>query len=87
MSRGLYACTWAAEFPAQALLRLRTDWQTEAVVVLDGRAPEEWVCSLNRQAARMGATAGMTRLEAESMNSPQRPRLYEPPVVGDPGSG
>ena len=36
---------WAAEFPAQALLRLRTDWQTEPVVVLDGRAPEEWVCS------------------------------------------
>jgi protein ImuB len=62
----LYACVWAAEFPAQALLRLRTDWQTEAVVVLDGRAPEEWVCSLNRLAARAGAAQGMTRLEAES---------------------
>ncbi len=68
MSQGLYACAWAAEFPAQALLRLRTDWQTEPVVVLDGRAPEEWVCSLNRQATQMGATAGMTRLEAESMS-------------------
>jgi protein ImuB len=64
----LYACAWAAEFPAQALLRLRTDWQTEPVVVLDGRAPEEWVCSLNRLAERRGAAAGMTRLEAESMN-------------------
>ncbi len=63
----LYVCAWAAEFPAQALLRLRTDWQTEPVVVLDGRAPEEWVCSLNRLAERMGAAAGMTRLEAESM--------------------
>src|ERR1039458_6978194 len=63
----LYVCAWAAEFPAQALLRLRTDWQTEPVVVLDGRAPEEWVCSLNRLAERSGATAGMTRLEAESM--------------------
>ena len=68
MRRGLYACAWAAEFPAQALLRLRTDWQTEPVVVLDGRAPEEWVCSLNRLAERRGAAAGMTRLEAESMN-------------------
>jgi protein ImuB len=66
MSGQLYACVWAAEFPAQALLRLRTDWQTEAVVVLDGHAPEEWVCSLNRLAARMGAVPGMTRLEAES---------------------
>ena len=63
----LFACAWAAEFPAQALLRLRTDWQTEPVVVLDGRAPEEWVCSLNRLAERRGAAAGMTRLEAESM--------------------
>jgi protein ImuB len=62
----LYACAWAAEFPAQALLRLRTDRQTEPVVVLDGRAPEEWVCSLNRLAERRGAAAGMTRLEAES---------------------
>jgi protein ImuB len=43
------------------------DWQTEPVVVLDGRAPEEWVCSLNRLAERRGAAAGMTRLEAESM--------------------
>jgi protein ImuB len=60
-------CAWAAEFPAQALLRLRTDWQTEPVVVLDGRAPEEWVCSLNRLAERRGAAVGMTRLEAESM--------------------
>jgi len=78
----LYACAWAAEFPAQALLRLRTDWQTEPVVVLDGRAPEEWVCSLNRLAERRGAAAGMTRLEAESMNglSPQR----RGPVVGGP---
>jgi protein ImuB len=67
MSRTLYACAWAAEFPAQALLRLRPDWQTEPVVVLDGRAPGEWVCSLNRLAARMGAAVGMTRLEAESV--------------------
>ncbi len=67
MSATLYACAWAAEFPAQALLRLRTDWQTKPVVVLDGRAPQEWACSLNRQAAQMGAVVGMTRLEAESV--------------------
>jgi len=79
----LFACAWAAEFPAQALLRLRTDWQTEPVVVLDGRAPEEWVCSLNRLAERRGAVAGMTRLEAEAMNTPQR----HGPIVGGPGNG
>ena len=63
----LYACVFAAEFPAQALLRLRTDWQTEAVVVMDGRAPQERVCAMNRPAEQQGATVGMTRLEAESI--------------------
>jgi len=67
MSPNLFACAYAAELPAQALLRLRTDWQTEPVVVLDGRVPEECVCSLNRLATRMGATVGMTRLEAEGI--------------------
>jgi len=67
MSRGLNLCVYAAEFPAQALLRLRTDWQTEAVVVIDGRAPQEWVCALNRRAEQKGAAVGMTRLEAESV--------------------
>ena len=68
MSRTMYACAWAAEFPTQALIRLRTDWQTEPVAVLDGRAPEEWVYSMNRLAGRHGVVAGMTRLEAESVN-------------------
>jgi protein ImuB len=67
MSNGLYLCAWVAEFPAQALLRLHTDWQTEAVVIMDGRAPQEWVCSLNRLAEQKGAATGMTRLEVESI--------------------
>jgi protein ImuB len=67
MSRELYLCAFAAEFPAQALLRLRADWQTEAVVVMDGRAPQERVCSMSRPAERKGAAVGMTRLEAESI--------------------
>jgi protein ImuB len=63
----LYACVHAAEFPAQALLRLRTDLQSEPVAVLEGRAPLETVCALNRQARLMGMVLGMTRLEAEGM--------------------
>jgi len=62
----LYACVHAAEFPAQALLRLRPELQSEPVVVLDGRPPLETVCSLNRGAVLKGAACGMTRLEAES---------------------
>jgi protein ImuB len=62
----LYACVHAAEFPTQALLRLRPELQSEPVAVLDGRPPLETVCSLNRLAVHKGAACAMTRLEAES---------------------
>jgi protein ImuB len=68
MSCALYACAYAAEFPAQALLRLRPDLRSKPVVVLEGQAPEETACSLNRQALQRGASLGMMRLEAESMD-------------------
>jgi protein ImuB len=67
MSRELYACAHAAEFPAQALLRLRTDLHAEPVAVLEGRTPQETVCALNQKARLRGATLGMTRLEAEGI--------------------
>ena len=67
MSGTLYACAYAAGFPAQALLRLRPDLASEPVAVLEGQAPEESVCALNQQARRRGAELGMTRLEAESI--------------------
>jgi protein ImuB len=67
MTPSLYACVHVAEFPAQSLLRLRPDLEGHPVVVLDGRAPQEFVCSMNQQAQRRGATLGMTRLEAESI--------------------
>jgi protein ImuB len=67
MSSELYACAYAAEFPAQALLRLRPDLAAAPVAVLEGRAPQESVCALNRNARLLGAALGMTRLEAESI--------------------
>jgi protein ImuB len=67
MSRELYACIRAAEFPAQALVRLRPDLQAEPVAVLDGSPPQETVCALNHKARQLGATPGMTRLEAEAI--------------------
>ena len=69
MSQGLYACVHAAEFPSQALLRLRPDLQSLPVAVLEGRAPLEQVCSMNRNARQLGAATGMTRLEAEALAS------------------
>jgi protein ImuB len=67
MTQTLYACVRAAEFPAQALLRLRPDLQSAPVAVLEGRAPMQMVCSLNRHARLKGATLTMTRLEAEGI--------------------
>jgi len=67
MSRELYLCVHAAEFPAQALLRLRPDLQSEPVAVLEGRTPLETICALNRNARLRGVVPGMTRLEAEGI--------------------
>jgi protein ImuB len=67
MSRKLYLAIHAAEFPAQALLRLRPELRAQPVAVLDGPALQQTVCSLNRNAVQRGAVHGMTRLEAESI--------------------
>ncbi len=68
MSRELYCCVHAAEFPAQALLRFQPDLQSQPVAVLDGRPPQETVCALNQKARIRGAVTGMTRLEAEGIS-------------------
>lgn len=67
-AKPLYAAVHAAEFPAQALLRLRSDLKSQPVVVLQGCAPKESVCAMNSHARKHGATLGMTRLEAEEMD-------------------
>ena len=68
-SRQLYASVHAAEFPAQALLRLRPDLKSKPIVVLEGTAPKEFVCAMNRHARRRGATLGLTRMESEEMEA------------------
>ncbi len=68
MSRELYACLYAREFPLQALLRLRPDLQGTPVAVLDGRPPLQMVCSFNRTALLKGTAHGLTRVEAERIH-------------------
>lgn len=67
-SNSLYAAIHAAEFPAQAILRLRPDLHTKPVVLLDGAAPQERVCSLNLHARKRGIAPGMSRLEVEELS-------------------
>jgi protein ImuB len=67
-SNSLYAAIHVAEFPAQAILRLRPDLNAKPVALLDGDAPQERVCSLNLQARKRGIVPGMTRLEVEELS-------------------
>ncbi len=61
----LYACVYAREFPAQAMLRVRPALRQTAVAVLQGQPPRQSVCSLNRAAHQLGVAAGMTRAELD----------------------
>ncbi|HEV2279545.1 MAG TPA: DNA polymerase Y family protein [Acidobacteriaceae bacterium] len=61
----LYACVYAREFPAQAMLRLRPALRSGAVAILQGEAPRQFVCSRNARAAVLGVSAGMTRAELD----------------------
>jgi protein ImuB len=67
MKEALYACVHVTEFPTQALVRLRPDLKGRPILVTQGKAPQESVCSFNQLAERRGATRGMTPLDAASI--------------------
>jgi protein ImuB len=62
----LYACLYADEFPAQALLRLRLALRDHACIVMDGEPPTRFVCSLNQRAREIGVVCGMTQVELDT---------------------
>jgi protein ImuB len=62
----LYACLYAREFPAQALLRLRSELHGLPCVVMEDDAPLERVCSLNTKARLLGLNYRMSRVEVET---------------------
>jgi protein ImuB len=61
----LYACLYAREFPAQAMLRLRPALRPQPVALLQGEPPRQFVCARNTRAAALGVTVGMTRAELD----------------------
>ena len=76
----LYACLYAKEFPAQAVLRLRPELRDRPVVVIEGEAPLERFCSFNSKARYLGIARGMTRVELDTFSSlivPPRSRTEE----------
>jgi protein ImuB len=62
----LYACLYAREFPAQALLRLKPEFHNKPCVVMDGASPLQYVCSLNTKARLLGIRTNMTRVEVDT---------------------
>jgi protein ImuB len=65
----LYACLYAREFPAQAMLRLRAELRDRPCVILEGEPPVQHVCSINTKARLMGIALGMTRVEVDTFPS------------------
>lgn len=64
----IYACLYAREFPAQALLRLRPELRNKPCVVMEGEPPLEEVCSLTRKAHDLGLAHGMTQVEVDTFS-------------------
>lgn len=65
----LYACLYAKEFPAQALLRMRPDLRNKPCVVMEGEPPLQQVCSLNARAHALGMAQGMTKVEVDTFSA------------------
>jgi len=68
-SAELYACLYAKEFPAQALLRLRPELHDKPCVVMEGEPPLQQVCALNAKARALGVVAGMTKVEVDTFSA------------------
>src|SRR5271163_2049540 len=64
----IYACVYATEFPAQALLRLRPELREQSCVVMEGEPPLQQVCSLTKKARHLGLTRGMTQVEVDTFS-------------------
>ena len=64
----IYACLYAREFPAQALLRLRPELRDKPCVVMEGEPPLQEVCSLTRKARQLGLAHGMTQVEVDTFS-------------------
>lgn len=65
----VYACLYAREFPAQALLRLRPDMRNKPFAVMEGEPPLQYVCACNAKARALGVIHGMTQVELGTISS------------------
>jgi protein ImuB len=61
-----FACIFVPDFPLEALLRAEPELRSQAVAVLEGKAPQQRVFAVNEKARRAGVEPGMGKLEVET---------------------
>lgn len=61
-----FACIFVPDFPVEALLRSEPELRSQAVAVLEGKAPLQKVLAANEKARRAGIEPGMSRLQVEA---------------------
>jgi protein ImuB len=61
-----FACIFVSDFPVEALLRAEPELRSQALAVLEGKAPLQKVFAVNENARRAGVSAGMTKLQIEA---------------------
>ena len=49
-----FACIFVPDFPVEALLRAEPDLRSQALAVLEGKAPLQTIFALNEKARRAG---------------------------------
>ncbi len=60
-----FACIFVPDFPVEALLRAEPGLRSQALAVLEGKAPLQTVFALSEKARQAGVSAGMTKVQVE----------------------
>jgi protein ImuB len=61
-----FACIFIPDFPVEALLRAEPELRSQAVAVLEGKAPLQKIFAVNEKARRAGIDPGMTKVQVEA---------------------
>ena len=61
-----FACIFVPDFPVEALLRAEPELRSQALAVLEGKAPMQKIFAVNENARRAGVDQGMSKLQIEA---------------------
>lgn len=64
-----FACIYVPDFSVEAILRAEPELRSQALAVLEGKAPLQKVFTVNEKARREGVVPGMTKIQVEACPS------------------